>query len=476
MPATRYLLYLAMGAFGIAVWMHFYAVVAVLPILFHMLFQHIVFGYLEYGDSRGFDRGFFLASGIFAICVVPFLTIGPALFGRRTGMGVVWGADPLMMVTDIFVEMAGFHILFALLFILLAVVGMRRYLDPSFAAFVPLTIIVPLSISAILAPHMDLSVRYLIFLIPVFYTLVGTGIVDVIDRLHGSPLPLLCIVGLFIVLINAPTLANYYTNYTKIDYRGAATYLTDATNDGDTVVLIPQSRESAFTFYYKNVTDNTRYLPLQFGTEVERLNEIVQMPGTIWLVLADVRECLDPDAPINRWLADRGITRSRPISGSASIRCREDPADHHRGRHAFHDPERDGRQQLGHRQLRCSRIPYFLHHQRSPAFPRPYAGLLCPSHGGRSEDRHGAMRLCPDHPTGHRRRLRRDYLRSIRSPDLRRYGHCSCSVFAVSRMRGDGGCGPVTITFLVIDSNLNKYGINTGCVDLHTNYIEVSHN
>ena len=87
----------------------------------------------------------------------------------------------------------------------------------------------------------------------------------------------------------------------------SATYLTDATNDGDTVVLIPQSRESAFTFYYTNTTDNTRYLPLQFGTEAERLNEIVRMPGTIWLVRADVRECLDPDAPINRWLADRGI-------------------------------------------------------------------------------------------------------------------------------------------------------------------------
>jgi len=307
MPATRYLLYLAMGAFGVAVWMHFYAVIAILPILIHMLFQHIVFGYLEYGDSRGVDRGFFLASGIFAICVVPFLTIGPALFGRRTGMGVVWGADPLMMVTDIFVEMAGFHILFALLFILLAVVGMRHYCDPSFAAFVPLTIIVPLIISAILAPHMDLSVRYLIFLIPVFYTLVGTGIVDVVDQLTWSPLPLLCIVGLFIILINAPTLATYYTDYTKIDYRGAATYLTDATNDGDIVLLIPQSRESAFTFYYTNTTDNTRYLPLQFGTEAERLNEIVRMPGTIWLVRADVRECLDPDAPINRWLADRGI-------------------------------------------------------------------------------------------------------------------------------------------------------------------------
>lgn len=32
-------------------------------------------------------------------------------------------------------------------------------------------------------------------------------------------------------------------------------------------------------------------------------------------------------------------------------------------------------------------------------------------------------------------------------------------------MRGDGGCGPVTITFLVIGSDLNKYGINTDRVD-----------
>ncbi len=306
MRDTRYLLYLAMGAFGVSVWMHFYAAVAVIPILIHMIYQHIVVGYLEYGGSKGFDRGFFSAIGIFTLLVIPFVTIGPSLFGRRTGMGVAWGADPVMMVTDIFVEMAGFHILFALIFLLLALVGMRRYLDPSFAVLVPLAIVVPLIISAALAPHMDLSVRYLIFLLPVFFTLVGSGFVDLFDRVNMSTHQMLLVTGLFIAIIAAPTLMTYYTEYTKIDYRGAATYLTAVTNDGDTVVLVPQSRESAFLYYYNATTDGTTFISL--NPDIPDLDTLVQKSRTVWLVKTEVTECLDPNAPINRWLADHAMT------------------------------------------------------------------------------------------------------------------------------------------------------------------------
>jgi hypothetical protein len=271
-----------------------------------MIYQHIVVGYLEYGGSKGFDRGFFSAIGIFTLLVIPFVTIGPSLFGRRTGMGVAWGADPVMMVTDIFVEMAGFHILFALIFLLLALVGMRRYLDPSFAVLVPLAIVVPLIISAALAPHMDLSVRYLIFLLPVFFTLVGSGFVDLFDRVNMSTHQMLLVAGLFIAIIAAPTLMTYYTEYTKIDYRGAATYLTAVTNDGDTVVLVPQSRESAFLYYYNATTDGTTFISL--NPDIPDLDTLVQKSRTVWLVKTEVTECLDPNAPINRWLADHAMT------------------------------------------------------------------------------------------------------------------------------------------------------------------------
>jgi hypothetical protein len=117
---------------------------------------------------------------------------------------------------------------------------------------------------------------------------------------------MLLVAGLFIAIIAAPTLITYYTEYTKIDYRGAATYLTAVTNDGDTVVLVPQSRESAFLYYYNATTDGTTFISL--NPDIPDLDTLVQKSRTVWLVKTEVTECLDPNAPINRWLADHTMT------------------------------------------------------------------------------------------------------------------------------------------------------------------------
>ncbi|MDD4051130.1 MAG: glycosyltransferase family 39 protein [candidate division Zixibacteria bacterium] len=298
--AARPLLYLAMVWFGIAVWMHFYAAVAILPILIHLVYQHLLIAYPLDQPPHRVDRGWIYAPGLFALFLIPFLTIGPSLFARRTGMGMTWGADAVTMVTDIFVELAGFHILFALLFFLLAAVGLTRYRDQSSFALIPLTLVLPLVLSAILAPHMDLSVRYLIFLLPIFYTLVATGIVTVFDRIRMSNTNILVIATLLILVITVPTLTTYYTTDSKIDHRGAATALVEMTGDGDTVMLIPHTQSSAFTFYYNATADKTRYQTLTF-------DDPIPSDTPIWLVKAEVKEALDPDTPINRWLADRSL-------------------------------------------------------------------------------------------------------------------------------------------------------------------------
>ena len=60
-----------------------------------------------------------------------------------------------------------------------------------------------------------------------------------------------------ILLLSVPFLSQYYSGYTKNDWRGLSEIISDATNEGDFVVVVPTCMNLPLDYYYSNESDGT---------------------------------------------------------------------------------------------------------------------------------------------------------------------------------------------------------------------------
>ncbi|MCK7520915.1 MAG: hypothetical protein MZV64_26085 [Ignavibacteriales bacterium] len=78
---------------------------------------------------------------------------------------------------------------------------------------------------------------------------------------------------ILIGVINAPLLAEYYSGYTKEDWRGFAGIVQSKTRDGDMIVLLPGYMSVPFNYYYSNVTDKTFEFGANNRTDLENISQ-----------------------------------------------------------------------------------------------------------------------------------------------------------------------------------------------------------
>ncbi len=60
-----------------------------------------------------------------------------------------------------------------------------------------------------------------------------------------------------LIVVNLPMVAGYYSGYTKDDWRGFSGQISNLTQPGDRVVLLPGYISQPFNYYYSNATDRT---------------------------------------------------------------------------------------------------------------------------------------------------------------------------------------------------------------------------
>jgi hypothetical protein len=78
----------------------------------------------------------------------------------------------------------------------------------------------------------------------------------------------------FIILIftiNTPLLSEYYTSFTKEDWRGFSQIVKNATTEGDFVVVVPGYISQPFSYYYNNATDRTIQIDAYTGKDLENI-------------------------------------------------------------------------------------------------------------------------------------------------------------------------------------------------------------
>jgi hypothetical protein len=141
--------------------------------------------------------------------------------------------------------------------------------------------------------------RYLIFLIIPFYLGVAASY-GLFYRLWSTP-GIVYLLLAFLVLVNVPGLLNYYSGYSKEDWRGFSGQLQNITEDGDSIVLVPAYMNLPLDYYYSNTTDRTFQYGAYNVTELEKLRADRGNNTLFYVVTSDI-VAVNPNGDEVKWL------------------------------------------------------------------------------------------------------------------------------------------------------------------------------
>ncbi|MCX6689320.1 MAG: glycosyltransferase family 39 protein, partial [Methanoregula sp.] len=243
------------GVFSaLAFWAHFYAFTIIAA-----LFLYAVIIKLPHIKTAIHDlKMLVLGAVVFVVLCSPLILVTIQLFVTRTASAPTYGIQGLGIISETFRQVAGFNEYALFLLFALFVIGIIQafLIDKNKGIFLVLLTVLTFVVSYVLSFKMPMQPRYLIFMsisffvaiaisYKVFYTLVNNrGVV------YGF-VAVLCI-------ISAPTLASYYSGYSKEDWRGFAGVIQQKTNPGDQIIFVPGYMSQPFDyFYYSNATDHT---------------------------------------------------------------------------------------------------------------------------------------------------------------------------------------------------------------------------
>jgi hypothetical protein len=98
-------------------------------------------------------------------------------------------------------------------------------------------------------------------------------------------------------------LVPYYSTYTHQDWDGYSKFISDKTNPGDTVIVLPNYNRNVFDFYYNSTIDETNEL----GIYNSLTDVIASSNGVTYYVLTSDIYAVDPNGEIYTWLESNTV-------------------------------------------------------------------------------------------------------------------------------------------------------------------------
>jgi hypothetical protein len=144
----------------------------------------------------------------------------------------------------------------------------------------------PLVMSVLISSKMTMNPRYLIYLLPVYFAILAMSYPLVFRLIPNTKL--LYVAVILIAVINAPLLAEYYSTFTKEDWRGLAGIVQSKTQDGDLIVLVPNYVALPFDYYYSNTTDKTFEYGASDSRELEKIYQLKGNNSIFYIVTGDI--------------------------------------------------------------------------------------------------------------------------------------------------------------------------------------------
>ena len=103
------------------------------------------------------------------------------------------------------------------------------------------------------------------------------------------------------LVINASTLASYYSGYVKEDWRGFSGQLQQLTGKGDLVVVVPGYVSQPLNYYYSNSSDSTIELTANNAEDLKAI-DVQKKNNTIFYVVTGDITSANPAGDAIAWL------------------------------------------------------------------------------------------------------------------------------------------------------------------------------
>ena len=227
---------------------------------------------------------------------IPIGIVFIRIFSERIATAPSFGMKGVDLITRTFTELTGYEwysvlVLLGLFTIGMAVLWLNK--DKSKAILITWILLITITASIVLSYKMPMMPRYLIILaVPLYLgiAMASVGISRSISNKHNQKV--CAVLVLLIAVIAVPYYTQYYTYYSKEDWRGISKDLQIKQNilPGD-VVVVPGYIKGPLGYYYSS--------PLKEATTVEELSAIP--PGSYYIVTGDIQSA-DPSGKSVQWL------------------------------------------------------------------------------------------------------------------------------------------------------------------------------
>lgn len=245
---------------SVAVWCHFYVLVFI-AVLFCILLIH-------------YRSVIFLSIFTFVIISFPLLIPIFSLTRMRAGLySSQWGTAGIGLLTNTINQLFGFNTIIVIIMICMVILGVIvLYKDKIILISLLCIILIPLTLSVIISPYINLVPRYLCYLLPALWVVCAAFYKifnKVKNRINFNIFTIFLLVCC--ILFSALTYHDIYTIYRNPDWRGASDYLKNTAQNGDYIILIPSATTYGSTpldYYYNNESQGTILLNLMSVDEL----------------------------------------------------------------------------------------------------------------------------------------------------------------------------------------------------------------
>ncbi|MEI8330585.1 MAG: glycosyltransferase family 39 protein, partial [Methanomicrobiales archaeon] len=230
---------------ALAFWTHFYSVVIIASLVLYACMIQIT------NIQKNIQNLEMIAASVvlFVVMCFPLLFLAVQLFASRTSSAPVFGIQGLEVISETFRQISGSDVAMYLFLLLFGIGIIQVFLiDKNKGIFFVTLTILTFAISFILSYKMPMVPRYMIF----FNTIFFIGIAVSYKMFYGltNNRGIVYAFIAFLVILSAHTLVDYYSGYSKEDWRGFSGQLQKITSPGDLVVVVPGYVSQPLNYYY----------------------------------------------------------------------------------------------------------------------------------------------------------------------------------------------------------------------------------
>jgi hypothetical protein len=244
----------------------------------------------------------------------PLILLAIQLFVTRTSSAPAFGIQGLGIISETFRQLSGFSDISMFLFLILFIIGIIQtfLIDKNKGIFLVTITILTFVISFILSYKMPMVPRYLIFFNTVFFIAIAISYKIFYSLIHNRGV----VYGFIAILVimSAPVLVNYYSGYSKDDWRGFSGQIQQMTKPGDIVVVVPGYISQPLNYYYTNASDQTFEFGANTGKQLEVINAGKGNNSAYFIVTGDINAA-NPNSDAIAWLN----TNTKPLGEKTGI-------------------------------------------------------------------------------------------------------------------------------------------------------------